>query len=205
LRRPLAQLGALAAAAVLIWVVFHAWGVDRWISSIAYDAGQRRFPLKDAWVLAVPGHTGLKWLMLGFWVFCLAWGGSLRRGALYMALIAAAVSLMKYYSPVSCPWDLVEYGGRNPATGRCLPAAHPLTGFALFGLYLALRDGNPRAARYALAAGWIIGLAAGAIQIARGAHFLSHVLWTAWVAWGVTLALAALERRRAAARPAHSR
>jgi membrane-associated PAP2 superfamily phosphatase len=204
LRHPLGQLGALAAAAVVIWVVFHAWGVDRWISSIAYDAGQRRFPLKDTWLLAVPGHTGLKWLMLGFWVLCLAWGGSLRRGALYMALIAAAVSLLKYYSPISCPWDLVEYGGRNPATGRCLPAAHSLTGFALFGLYLALRDGNPRAARYALAAGWIIGLAAGAIQIARGAHFLSHVLWTAWVAWGVTLALAALERRRAAARPAHS-
>lgn len=197
MRRPLAQLGVLAAVAVLIWVVFHAWGLDRSISSLAYDAGQRRFPLKDAWLLAVPGHTGLKWLMLGFWLFCLAWGGALRRGALYMAVIALVVSLLKHYSPVSCPWDLLDYGGTKPDTGRCLPAAHPLTGFALFGLYLALRDGNPRAARYALAAGWIIGLAAGAIQIARGAHFLSHALWTAWVAWGVTVALAALERRRA--------
>lgn len=190
---PRAHLAALAGGAILIFLLSFA---DRTLIAPFYDPALHSFPLKDAWLLAVPGHTGLKWLAVGFWLFCLAWGGSLRRGALYMAVIAAAVSLLKYYSPVSCPWDLVEYGGRNPATGRCLPAAHPLTGFALFGLYLALRDGNPRAARYALAAGWIIGLAAGAIQIARGAHFLSHVLWTAWVAWGVTVALAELERRR---------
>jgi membrane-associated PAP2 superfamily phosphatase len=38
----------------------------------------------------------------------------------------------------------------------------------------------------------VIGLAAGAVQIARGAHFASHVLWTAWLAWTVTLAAAAL-------------
>jgi membrane-associated PAP2 superfamily phosphatase len=67
-----------------------------------------------------------------------------------------------------------------------------VVGFALFGLYFALRDERPRAARAALLAAWIIGLAAGAVQIARGAHFASHVLWTAWVAWTVTLAAAAL-------------
>jgi len=41
----------------------------------------------------------------------------------------------------------------------------------------------------ALAAAWLIGLAAGAVQVARGAHFASHVLWTAWLAWSVTLLL----------------
>jgi membrane-associated PAP2 superfamily phosphatase len=49
----------------------------------------------------------------------------------------------------------------------------------------------------ALAAAWIIGLGAGAIQVARGAHFASHVLWTAWVAWAVTLAAARLAPPRA--------
>jgi membrane-associated PAP2 superfamily phosphatase len=67
-----------------------------------------------------------------------------------------------------------------------------VVGFALFGLYFALRRGRPAAARAALVAAWVIGLAAGAVQIARGAHFASHVLWSAWVAWAVTLAAAGL-------------
>jgi membrane-associated PAP2 superfamily phosphatase len=141
--------------------------------------------------------------MLGTWLLCLALGGALRRGALYMAAITLAVLVLKHYSPVSCPWDLIEYGGKQPQTGRCLPAAHPLTGFSLFGLYLALRQDRRRAARGVLAAAWIIGLAAGAVQVARGAHFASHVLWTAWLAWALTLLLSRLpllsaaERRRA--------
>lgn len=162
-----------------------------------YDPAQRGFPLKETWLLSVPGHTGLKWLMVAFWVCCLAWGGAWRRGAIYMAVIALAVSLLKHYSPYSCPWDLLEYGGSRPDAGRCLPAAHPATGFALFGLYLALRPRQPRAARAALAAAWLIGLAAGAVQVARGAHFASHVLWTAWIAWAVTLVLAAAAKPRA--------
>jgi membrane-associated PAP2 superfamily phosphatase len=36
------------------------------------------------------------------------------------------------------------------------------------------------------------------VQVARGAHFASHVLWTAWVAWAVTLALAAARSRSSA-------
>ena len=143
------------------------------------------------------GHTGLKWAMVAFWAGCLLAGGAWRRGAAYMALIALVVSLAKHYSPYSCPWDLPEFGGSAPQTGRCLPAAHPVSGFALFGLYESLRGKHPRSARAALAAAWIVGLAAGVVQVARGAHFPSHVLWTAWVAWAVTLALAAAARRRA--------
>lgn len=145
----------------------------------------------------MPGHTGLKWLMVAFWVGCIARGGAWRRGALNMALIALVVSLLKHYSPYSCPWDLPDYGGGKPDAGACLPAAHPISGFALFGLYLAL-EGEPQKAHLVLRAAWIIGLAAGAVQVARGAHFVSHVLWTAWVAWSVTLALAAARSRSSA-------
>jgi membrane-associated PAP2 superfamily phosphatase len=171
--------------------------VDRAISVAFFDPVARRFPLKASWWLAKAGHEGLKWLMVAFWLLCLAWR-PLRLGAAYMALAALAVALLKHASPYSCPWDLVEWGGRHapPGPGACLPAAHPVAGFALFGLYFALREERPRAARAALAAAWNIGLAAGAVQVARGAHFASHVLWTAWVAWGVTLAAAALRRGR---------
>jgi membrane-associated PAP2 superfamily phosphatase len=108
-----------------------------------------------------------------------------------MALIAAVVLGLRHYSPFPCPWDLPLFGGRTPATGRCLPAAHPLVGFALFGLWLSLSVERPRAARYALAAALVLRIAAGAMQAARGAHFISHILWTGWLAWAVTLALAA--------------
>ena len=170
---------------------------DRALSAQFYDPGLRAFPLKDAWLLAVPGHSGLKWLMVVFWAGCVAGGGAWRRGALHMAVIALVVALLKHYSPYSCPWDLPDFGGDKPWAGGCLPAAHPVSGFALFGLALAL-EGKPRAARAALWAGCIIGLVAGAVQVARGAHFASHVLWTAWVAWAVTLALAAARRRASA-------
>lgn len=196
MQRALLHAGILAAGALLIILVFWLGGADRYFTGLFYDPASRTFPLRDAWPLAVAGHTGLKWVALGLWAACLAWGGRLRRGALYIAAIVAAVELLKYYSPFACPWELPEYGGSKPLAGACLPAAHPLTGFALFGLALALRD-TPRAARAVFAAAWTVGLVAGAVQVARGAHFASHVLWTAWVAWAVTLLLAVRWRPRA--------
>ena len=72
------------------------------------------------------------------------------------------------------------------------------TGRCACGLVTLALEGEPRKARAVLCAAWIIGLAAGAVQVARGAHFVSHVLWTAWVAWAVTLALAAARGRASA-------
>jgi membrane-associated PAP2 superfamily phosphatase len=185
-----AQLAALAAAAFLILLIGRA---DEPLTRLFYDPERGGFPLRDAWVFSVLGHTVLKWAMLAFWLFCLVRGGNLRRGALYMALIAMAINLLKYHSPYSCPWDLPQFGGSEPHAGRCLPAAHPLVGFALFGLYPALRPASRRAARYAVITGGVVGAVAGAVQVARGAHFVSHVLWTAWLAWGVTFLLARLQ------------
>jgi len=124
-----------------------------------------------------------------------------------MALAAVAVAGLRELSGHSCPWDLAEFGGTAqwfpvfgdvpaaPGPGRCLPAAHASTGFALFALYFALRDGQPRLARWALALAWLLGLTAAAVQVARGAHFASHALWTAWVAWAVNVTLYAALRR----------
>jgi membrane-associated PAP2 superfamily phosphatase len=205
LRRWLAwQAAALAASAALIWLVFAGARLDFAITNYFYDASSARFPLRGAWALAVLGHTGLKWLMVGACVVLAAMGlfrPAARRAALWTVLAAAVVALLKATSAHSCPWDLATYGGEgtwfplfgsmplDPGPGRCLPAGHPLTGFAFFGLYFALRTTSPRGARWALVAAWAVGLAAGAVQVARGAHFASHVLWTAWVCWAVCLAL----------------
>ncbi|HEY7241402.1 MAG TPA: hypothetical protein VH600_19680 [Burkholderiales bacterium] len=159
------QLAVLGLAAAAIWLAFDRAGLDRRLTALAYDPAARGFPLQHSRVLEVALHDWLKWSMAACWAFCLA-SPPLRRGALYMALAAAAVLLLRATSLYSCPWDLPQYGGGSLA-------------------------------RAALAAAWIIGLAAGAIQVARGAHFASHVLWTAWVAWTVTLAAARLAPPRA--------
>jgi len=190
-------LALLGIAAAAIWLVVEHAGLDRWLTALAYDPSSRRFPLQHSPALEIALHDWLKWAMVAFWLICLAWR-PLRRGALYMALAAAAVVLLRAWSGHPCPWDLPQYGANTlTGSGHCSPAAHPLAGFALFGLYFALRSERPGAARAALAAAWIIGLGAGAIQVVRGAHFASHVLWTAWVAWAVTLAAARLATPRA--------
>jgi len=207
------QAAGLALAALAIWLLARS-GLDFRISALAYSPEARGFPLKDAWLLAVVGHSALKYFAVGIWCALLvvaALAPRWRRSALHawlgIALAALAVAMLRELSGHSCPWDLAEFGGTAqwfpvfgdvpaaPGPGRCLPAAHASTGFALFALYFALRDGQPRLARWALALAWLLGLTAAAVQVARGAHFASHALWTAWVAWAVNVTLYAALRR----------
>lgn len=200
------HFAALAASALAILVLAERSGLDFAVASLAYDAGHASFGLRHDWWLAVPGHTGLKYASLALWFAVVAvavaparapdkWRSIAREAAVSMAVSAAAVLLLRNASAHSCPWDLATFGGTGewfalfastpdqPGPGKCLPAAHPSTGFALFGLYFALRGDHARASRIVLAIAWVVGLAAGTVQVLRGAHFPSHVLWTAWVAW----------------------
>jgi membrane-associated PAP2 superfamily phosphatase len=217
----LAEAAAWVAAGILVWLLCERAGLDAWVANAAYDRGRGVFPLRTSWWLEGPGHVGLKYLAWGIWVGVLAvaiapvgrwrpWRREAAHAALGIALAAAAVILLRNASAHSCPWDLATYGGKaawfplfgappaDAGPGRCLPAAHAASGFALFGLYFALRRSRPRAARLALAAALVIGVVAGAVQAARGAHFVSHILWTAWIAYGVNLALERLLAPRAA-------
>jgi membrane-associated PAP2 superfamily phosphatase len=223
------EVGVLLAAGVLVWLLCERAGLDAWVSNAVFDRVRGEFPLRNNWWLDGPGHVGLKYLAWGIWVGVLAvaiaplgrarpWRREAAHAALGIALAATAVILLRNASAHSCPWDLAMYGGTaawfplfgaapvDAGPGRCLPAAHAASGFALFGLYFALRRSAPRAARLALAAAVLIGVAAGAVQVARGAHFVSHVLWTAWIAYGVNFALERLlVWRGAAIQPAAAR
>ena len=115
-----------------------------------------------------------------------------------MLLAPAAVSLAKQLTNRPCPWDLAEFGGPSarqhglfrpaPPDERalaCFPAGHASGGFALFAVALAgglpgLRTLRIRTGTWFLVAAGL-GLALGAIRVAQGAHFLSHVLWSAWL------------------------
>jgi membrane-associated PAP2 superfamily phosphatase len=121
------------------------------------------------------------------------------------------VPVIKRYSQTSCPWDLTEFGGTaayvphwvrgltDGGPGHCFPSGHAVSAFGFFGLYFLWRDHDPRRAHAALLAVSVLGLLLGTAQIARGAHHLSHVLWSAWLCWTVACAAAAVQLARRAA------
>lgn len=130
---------------------------------------------------------------------------ALRRPAGYFAaaviLSIGIVGLCKSVSPVHCPWALEEFGSAQPSTllfgprpasapaGHCFPAAHSSSGYALLAFYFVFRERNARRARIGLLAGLVAGLAFGIAQQSRGAHFMSHDVWSAFIAWLTCLTL----------------
>jgi membrane-associated PAP2 superfamily phosphatase len=216
-RRLVLEAAGLALAASLIWLLARS-GLDFYLSALAYSPAERAFPLRNAWLTEALGHKGLRYLGTFLWFGLLGvaiafpdWRREALHAALGALLAAAAVNVLRGWSAHSCPWDLAAFGGSAqwfallaevpaiPGPGRCLPSGHASSGFALFALYFALRDAHPREARAALALAWTLGLLATAVQVLRGAHFLTHGLWTAWISWAVCLALwAALDWRKIA-------
>jgi len=132
------------------------------------------------------------------------------RLVLSVVVALAAVSLLKNTSRSSCPWDLAEFGGaaryvshwdwglRDGGPGRCFPAGHASAAFAFLAGWFALRRVAPRAARTWLVATVVAGCVLGLAQQWRGAHYMSHTLWTAWVCWSVALAIDVAARHRGA-------
>lgn len=113
------------------------------------------------------------------------------------ALLAAfSVSVLKWGSHTSCPWDLAEFGGYvrhashwslqpDGGSGHCFPAGHAASGFSFVSGYFGLRHAHPAGARRWLAGSMAAGLVLGVAQQWRGAHFMSHTLWTAVACCGV--------------------
>ncbi|MCC7486525.1 MAG: phosphatase PAP2 family protein [Burkholderiales bacterium] len=177
-------------------------------SVAGYFATPSGFPLQNAATLSRLGHTGLRWVALAIWLSALVaaaagwrapawrrWRGPLAYFCLAAAATTGLVALLRSASAHSCPWDLEGFGGAAawfplfdapgaaPGPGHCWPSGHAAGGYALLAGYFALRDHNRACARAALALALALGLAMSAVQVARGAHFVSHTLWSLWFAW----------------------
>lgn len=138
-------------------------------------------------------------------VTLLAWASmqptwrALRRPLAYLVIsvLAAtvAVSVLKKFSDVDCPWDLARYGGSHvyrdllqassvhKPRGGCYPAGHASAGYAWISLYFFFKSVRPRWKWFGLAIGVGAGLAFGIAQQFRGAHFASHDVMTFAVCW----------------------
>ena len=132
-----------------------------------------------------------------------------RRAQLALSTLAALllVSTIKLYSHTSCPWDLQAFGGvathvshwawgvRDGGTGGCFPAGHASAGFAFVGGFFAFRRVLPATAWRWLVGAMLAGFVFGLAQQVRGAHYMSHTLWTAWLCWTVAAGIDAAVSR----------
>ena len=210
------KLGAaLGLAALAIILLTEFTDIDMQLARAAYDPVLREFPLRHAFLTETVGHRYVRNLcvlagagVLGAVLFDLRFAvmdpwtrARMRVLALCAVLVPLAVSLLKQTSALSCPWDLAAFNGSQPyfrlfepivpgaAAGHCWPGGHASGALWMLGLVVFWLPHRPR--RAAAVAGLLlaIGFGVGWIQQLRGAHFLSHTLWSMWIAAAVTAAL----------------
>lgn len=208
-----AALPAIAAALMLSY--FSTTSTDvTFADSLFFDAPTQRWIGAGSWWAADLIHTGgrdfirlLALLALGVWISgdrserLRPWRGVAGYVCCCVVLTAAIAGLLKVLTNVDCPWDLSGFGGRYPyvhlfadrpddlARARCFPGAHSASAFGLFGVYFAFRDRDTRLAGYGLVVALLLGALFSFAQQARGAHFLSHDLTSAFLGWFVCLGL----------------
>lgn len=207
----------LALLAALLW--WEASGLDPVVAG--WYGSAAGFALRDSWWTRDLLHDGGRWLsgaaLAATALF--AWRGGRagrpRRLAWFGLVLAALVlvPLLKRFSATSCPWDLAAFGGGaayvphwlltvlDGGPGHCFPSGHAVAAFAFLPLYFQWRGERPRLALTLLLAVLGFGALFGWAQLARGAHFPSHTLWSAWLCW----AIGAAGARWLAPEPAHVR
>jgi membrane-associated PAP2 superfamily phosphatase len=212
---------AIALALLLALLAWDASGLDLAAARAFGDA--RGFAWRDHWLASRVLHDGGRWLGLGVLALLAVhllrplWPGMPARERAWwlMATLACAllVPALKSVSRTSCPWDLAEFGGvaqyvshwrfgvGDGGAGRCFPSGHASSAFALLSGWFVLRHPHPRLARAWLVAVLLLGAAFGLAQLARGARYPSHTLWTGWLCWTLC-ALSAPMLGRSAVRPA---
>jgi membrane-associated PAP2 superfamily phosphatase len=214
-RRQLKLVVLPAVAFVAIAALFAMTDLDRAIArSWAFDPILGAFPARGARWSTNLLHDGGRHLVWAIWFatvgtylasFVAVGWRVYRRPALFafvaIGLATLTVNLLKAISNVDCPWDLADFGGALPYVpffaGRpgglphaaCFPGSHSSSGFALVAFYFALNERWRGASVVALLSALAVGTVFAFGQEARGAHFLSHDLWSAFIVWFVELAL----------------
>lgn len=209
------QILILIIASLILLTVFELTSVDFWLNDFFYNPELKEFGLRNHPFLTQVMHHGMKTAMyvLGvasiiFAIWTLKVGKTLLTarhvwaGSLGVIVIPALVALLKHLTNKHCPWSLDVYGGSVPyvglfethlsqfGAGQCFPAGHAAGGFMWFAWAIALWFIYPKFAKIIFYLAIILGLILGISRMMQGAHFFSHVLWTAWFSWAISLVLA---------------
>ncbi len=217
----------ILAAAIILWLGSNT-DIDLMLADAAFDPATHRFPWQHAWIAEQFNHIILKTIfsalglvaaVLALWDGCrpfAGWTGERRTGlrvaAMSAVLVPLAISLLKQASSSHCPWDLKRYGGTAPyirllewmpagvAPGHCLPGGHASSALWLISIAAFWWPHRPRQAIATGTAMLMLGGAVGWMQQLRGAHFLTHTLWSAWIACALVAAIYAFNTKALARR-----
>lgn len=180
---------------------------DLWLANHLYGLEDQQWLWRDSWLLETVIHKGGRLLtgvlvllavLMAFATLIFSQLRTYRTGIVYL-LVAVIVSLLlvsglKAVTHVACPWDYQQYGGAQiyfpvyqvifgDHLGRCFPAGHSSAGYCWLALYFVCRRYFPQWRYYALAVALVFGGVFGIAQQLRGAHFLSHDIWTLVICW----------------------
>lgn len=212
----LRHLLLLLVTGTALLLVFHLTRLDVVLEDAWHRGTGVPWPLRDAWWTSTLLHQWLRYLLHACALACiwLAWARRRQPDALRWRAVAVSALVVplviatgKRFSPMHCPWDIDRYGGHAPyydllaalttpvaQPGYCFPAGFVSTGSWLLAFALFHYPGKPRLSLLIGIAAALLCLALGFVQQMRGAHFLSHVLWTLWLSWACVLGGHALLR-----------
>lgn len=201
---------ALALSLVVILVLGELSNIDLMIEDYYYDEALAIFPWRDSWFANDLMHRMVKnvTMKIGYLILAIvildgvvkiSWVDSLTRMRLRFVGLAAlmvpfVIRSIKQFSVLHCPWDVDRYGGDAPFyrlldpvvsnidPGHCFPAGHATAGLWMAAFCVFWLPHKPRVALVVFFAGLSVGLVMGWVQQMRGAHFLFHTLWAAWLA-----------------------
>jgi len=161
------------------------------------------FLLRNHWLYSGLLHEGIRqlaWLVLILLIVSIPAATRLGldrarqwRWLLAAVLISILVPGIKQISSTSCPWSLAEFGGTasyvphwlagvtDGGPGKCFPSGHVVNAFAFLPGWALYREDRKRLAAGVLLGVMAVGLLAGLTQIVRGAHYPSHIMWSAWL------------------------
>ena len=196
----------LLCTLIILLLVFPVAGtidlklIHPWISP------EGQFFLRNDWYLAQLNYRWVKQLIIAVYViFFVRWLGSFYRPDwrkfrkpdgyfLILVLVSCGlVGVLKSLSDHACPWNMVEPTAQgflwnfHLKHGHCFPGGHASTGFALLVGFFIYRLTEKRRAYFYLISALLLGFGLGWAQMMRGAHFLSHNLWTGWIVWAVNV------------------
>jgi lipid A 4'-phosphatase len=179
-------------------------GIDLWASGLFYRPGAGFFPTHwpiFTWPrLAVPYVTALLAAVYAALIFV----PGRRRAGIYLLLALAlgpglAVNtVLKDHWGRARPDQVIQFGGdkffvsawrpSDQCTGHCsFPAGDPSVGFSLAAAAFLVRGRKAR--RWAIAGALGLGAFLGLMRIAQGGHFLSDVVASGFIVFGIDWAL----------------
>jgi membrane-associated PAP2 superfamily phosphatase len=207
-------------AFVMLAGILELSDIDRALAALWFNADTGQWLARNSWWAQSLFHHGGRWftgivmvsaLLLWLASFLMTGARRWRVAAGYvvlaMGLATAVPTLLKSYTNVACPWDISAYGGTRPYVRlfdprppdlpqvRCFPSGHASAGYAFLAFYFIVYGASRRRTGLALGLALGLGLLYGFAQQARGAHFLSHDLWSAMLCWFICLGIYGVLRR----------